>query len=77
MCRVYPIIDDKTLPSLLNLQIQFYLFAHMKDLLANKRQKNHLDFKGNFYFKTLPKILFQFPSPQSSQTGSLIIAKEL
>ena len=35
--------EDKTLSSLFNLSIQFYLFAQVR-----KRYKSHLNFKGNF-----------------------------
>ena len=37
MYHVFPITDDKSLLKMLNLQIPFYLIAHMKGLLANKR----------------------------------------
>ena len=51
---------DKILWSLLIFK-KFYLLAHLSNLVVHKRQKNHLTFKGNFYFQTLSKIFISTP----------------
>ena len=45
------------------------LLAHSFEV--NKRQKNHLNLKGNFYFLTLLKILIS--TPLTPKTRRLVV----
>ena len=48
--HAFLINDFKTLLSLVNLKVQFYLLALLNDAYVNKRYTNRVSFKGNFQF---------------------------